>query len=133
MKKIAISTAFILCMLIFNCSFAENTDTPDLTQDEDKDIINGAVKTEKDNSGNITKVTITCTGKSDNGQDEIIIYMVTLDPKGTELGTKFDGKNVEIVGIITRKEKGEDVELWIKAMSFNEAIPDVGAEPRPEN
>lgn len=127
MKNTVFYAALTLAMLIFNSSFAENG-TTEITTEEDKDIISGIVKTEKDSSGNITKVTVSCSGKSDSGQDEIINYNVTLDEKGKELGTKLAGKNVEIVGVITRKEKGEDEELWIKALSFNEAAPDTGEE-----
>lgn len=120
-------------MLIFNNSFSENNAPPqDESSDDDKDIISGIVKTEKDSSGKITKINILCSGKSDNGQDETVKYLVQLDPKGIELGTKFNGKNVEMVGIITRQEKGEDIELWIRALSFNETKLEPEPDPLPQ-
>ena len=124
MKKLAPLTLLTLPMLIFNCIFAQNNESPEENFSDDKDIISGMVKIEKDNLGNITKVAVNCSGKSDSGQDEIVSYLVILDKKGIELGEKFNGKNVEVVGIISRKEKGDDAELWIKVLSFNETKPD---------
>ena len=127
MKRFASATILSLLMLMSSRAFPE--EAPEENTSDDKDIISGIVKTEKDSSGNIAKIAVNCTGKSDSGQDEIVSYLVTLDTNGIELGTKFNGKNVEILGVINRKEKGEDAELWIKVLSFNETKPD----SEPEN
>jgi len=118
-------------MLIFNNSFSEDGTPLQDESSDDKDIISGIVTTEKDASGKITKINVLCTGKTDNGQDETVKYLVRLDSKGIELGKKFSGKNVEIVGIINRQEKGEDTELWIRALSFNETKLEPEPDPVP--
>ena len=45
---------------------------------------------------------------------ENITYEVVLDEKGTELGEKMDGKDVEVKGIVTEN----DEQMWIKVQSF---------------
>jgi len=73
--------------------------------------VQGTVSVEKNAVGVITTVMLMT-------EDEEI-YNVILDEKGMELGSKMEGKKVEVQGIVMEKE-----EMWIKVVSCKEIKQD---------
>jgi hypothetical protein len=85
--------------------------------------VEGTISVTKDANNVVTSIKLTTATK--------VVYNVTLDKKGEELG-KLDGKEVEVHGVIT--EKG--TQKWIKVHAFQpvekkKEAPMVKAKPRP--
>ncbi|OGV33415.1 MAG: hypothetical protein A2020_07625 [Lentisphaerae bacterium GWF2_45_14] len=123
MKKLALLVLLAINAFICGNICGEGIQSTE-NSDDDRDVIVGEVKIEKDKDGKIIKVTVTCVNKDEDEEGDVVIYLVNLDEKGIELGRENSEKEAEVVGTITRKEKGEDVELWIKVLSFEETKTD---------
>ena len=85
-------------------------------------VVVGTVSAVKDNDGNATDVKIK-TAKD-------LIYQVTLDDKGKELGKTMADKKVRLVG--TLETKGEVKWLTIIKFSEQKARPEPNSPPKPK-
>jgi hypothetical protein len=84
--------------------------------------VQGVVNVTKD-ANEITKVTVVTKDK--------VVYNVTLDTKGLELGKTMAGKEVDVEGTVTKK----GIQEWIKVQSYKavEKAPEAAAPaPKPE-
>jgi hypothetical protein len=78
--------------------------------------VQGMVNVTKDANNVITKVTVVTKDK--------VVYNVTLDAKGLELGKAMAYKEVEVEGTVSE----EDIRKWIKVESYKEVekAPKIG-------
>jgi hypothetical protein len=84
--------------------------------------VQGVVNVTKDANDVITKVTVVTKDK--------VVYNVTLDVKGLELGKAMAGKEVEVEGTVSKK----GIQDWIKVQSYKavEKAPEAAPAPKTE-
>ena len=82
--------------------------------------VQGMVNVTKD-ANEITKVTVVTKDK--------VVYIVTLDVKGLELGKAMANKEVEVEGTVSKK----GIQEWIKVQSYKavEKAPEAAPAPKP--
>ena len=81
----------------------------------------GVTKETKDGKEEITAVTIT-----QKKRDTSVVYNVTLDDKGKQLGTEKDGKKVIATGTVTEKDGAK----WMTVESYEEPKPKAPKTPK---
>ena len=79
--------------------------------------IKGTVSELKDKDGNVTEIKLTT-------KKDMVVYLVTLDEKGKELG-KMAGKTVKAMGTVETKG---DVK-WLKVESYTEVVKKPAEKP----
>jgi hypothetical protein len=82
--------------------------------------VQGVVNVTKDVNDVITKVTVVTKDK--------VVYNVTLDVKGLELGKAMANKEVEVEGTVSKK----GIQEWIKVHSYKEVEKAPAPAPKPE-
>lgn len=117
--KLAILTIAGTALLSAVCFAAEPTpgaEQPQLVK------VQGMVNVAKDVNNVITKVTVVTKDK--------VVYNVTLDEKGEELGKTMAYRVVEVEGTVSE----EGVRKWIKVESYREVqkAPEAAPAPRIE-
>ena len=79
--------------------------------------VKGAISETKDKDGNVTEVKLTT--KKD------VVYQITLDAKGKELGQKMAGKTVKVTG--TTQAKGDVT--WLTVENYAEVVKKPAEKP----
>jgi hypothetical protein len=109
-------TTCVLLGLVSDTLAADPNKPKKMARNKELPVV-GTVIVVKDNDGNATDVKIKT--------DKDIIYQVTLDDKGKELGRTMADKKVRVVG--TLETKGEV--KWLTVARFNEQKEKAKAEP----
>ncbi len=125
-KKDLVKLAVLLIAgvaLLSAVCFAAEPNRPSLEEVLKPVKVQGMVNVTKDANAVITKVTVVTKDK--------VAYNVTLDAKGMELGKTMANKEVEAMGIVSKK----GMQDWIKVESYKavEKAPEAAAPaPKPE-
>jgi hypothetical protein len=128
MKKyvMALAVAVVSCILLgfFSNALAADANQPKVTPKEaakEKQTIIGTVHEVKDKDGNVTQVTLNVS--------KTVIYQITLDTKGKDLGRTMDGKRVKAVG----EPKVQGSVRWLTVDKYEEqAKPQPKPKPQPQ-
>ena len=121
MTLAAAVTTCVLLGLVSDTQAADPNQPKKMARNKEVVVV-GTVSAVKDNDGNATDVKIK-TAKD-------LIYQVTLDDKGKELGKTMADKKVRVVG--TLETKGEVKWLTIIKFSEQKARPEPNSPPKPK-